>query len=153
MDDTTHNLNVVREALEAEGLAVHVKIIDQTIEEVAALREQDAQLRYEAGMHQAIAETLRNQLVKARADAIEECAKAADKVAEEWLEDSVHYAALQNFGRANTSIAYKNGAQECAAAIRALTDEMRRDPDAGLPTAEDVRGILAPVTSAQGAKP
>lgn len=31
----------------------------------------------------------------------------------------------------------------------ALTDEMRCDPDEGLPTAEDVRGILAPVTSAQ----
>jgi hypothetical protein len=37
-DDITHNLTVVREALEAEGLGVHVKLIDAAIEGVAGLR-------------------------------------------------------------------------------------------------------------------
>ena len=37
-DDITHNLTVVREALEAEGLAVHVKLIEAAIEDVAGLR-------------------------------------------------------------------------------------------------------------------
>jgi hypothetical protein len=53
-DDITHNLTVVREALEAEGLTVHVKLIDAAIEDVAKLRD---------------------QLASARKAAIEECAK------------------------------------------------------------------------------
>lgn len=36
-DDITHNLNVVREALEAEGLGVHVGLIDAAIEEIAKM--------------------------------------------------------------------------------------------------------------------
>ena len=39
-DDITHNLTVVREALEAEGLSVHVKLIDTAIEDVAKLHAQ-----------------------------------------------------------------------------------------------------------------
>jgi hypothetical protein len=41
-DDITHNLTVVREALEAEGLGMHVKLIDMAIEDVAGLRAQIA---------------------------------------------------------------------------------------------------------------
>jgi len=44
-DDITHNLTVVREALEAEGLSVHVKLIDAAIEDVAKLRTQLASAR------------------------------------------------------------------------------------------------------------
>jgi hypothetical protein len=36
-DDITHNLTVVREALEAEGLSVHLKLIDAAIEEIAKM--------------------------------------------------------------------------------------------------------------------
>jgi len=39
-DDITHNLTVVREALEAEGLGMHVKLIDTAIEDVAKLHAQ-----------------------------------------------------------------------------------------------------------------
>jgi hypothetical protein len=38
-DDITHNLTVVREALEAEGLSVHVRLIDAAIEGVASVTE------------------------------------------------------------------------------------------------------------------
>jgi hypothetical protein len=41
-DDITHNLTVVREALEAEGLSVHVKLIDAAIEDSAGLLAQIA---------------------------------------------------------------------------------------------------------------
>ena len=44
-DDITHNLTVVREALEAEGLGVHVKLIDTAIEDVAGLRAQISNAR------------------------------------------------------------------------------------------------------------
>ena len=44
-DDITHNLTVVREALEAEGLGVHVKLIDAAIEDVAKLHAQIASAR------------------------------------------------------------------------------------------------------------
>lgn len=44
-DDITHNLTVVREALEAEGLSVHVGLIDAAIEDVAKLRERLAGAR------------------------------------------------------------------------------------------------------------
>jgi hypothetical protein len=41
-DDITHNLTVVREALEAEGLGMHVKLIDAAIEDSAGLLAQIA---------------------------------------------------------------------------------------------------------------
>jgi hypothetical protein len=44
-DDITHNLTVVREALEAEGLTVHVKLIDAAIEDVAKLNARLATAR------------------------------------------------------------------------------------------------------------
>ena len=39
IDTTIHNLNVVREALEAEGLTQHVKLIDEAIADLRAVPE------------------------------------------------------------------------------------------------------------------
>jgi hypothetical protein len=52
-DDITHDLGIVREALQAEGLINHVKLIDTVIEDAATLRiERDKwhRLAMEAGV-------------------------------------------------------------------------------------------------------
>jgi hypothetical protein len=63
-DDTAHNLTVVREALEAEGLTVHVKLIDAAIEDVATLRAQLATsqemcTKFEAAVGEDVGEILK----------------------------------------------------------------------------------------------
>jgi hypothetical protein len=55
-DDITHNLTVVRDALEAEGLTVHIGLIDSAIDDVAALRAQLADSNERAHLAEGTAE-------------------------------------------------------------------------------------------------
>ena len=82
-DDITHNLTVVREALEAEGLSVHVGLIDAAIEEISGLREANHHYRDSAAHDEKEIAILRDQLASARKAAIEECAKC---VPTSWLD-------------------------------------------------------------------
>jgi hypothetical protein len=65
-DDITHNLTVVREALEAEGLGVHVKLIDAAIEEISGLREANHHYRDSAARDEKEIASLRDRLASAR---------------------------------------------------------------------------------------
>ena len=65
-DDITHNLTVIREALEAEGLSVHAKLIDAVIEEISGLRDANHHYRDSAARDEKEIASLRDRLASAR---------------------------------------------------------------------------------------
>ena len=58
---------------------------------------------------------------RVRKETIEECAKVCEAIVAEWKEDSEAHAEKQNFHVAVASMHYKNGADECVSAIRAIS--------------------------------
>ncbi len=66
------------------------------------------------------ARSAESALQEARAKALEEAAKVADRVAAEWIEDSNTSATRQDFNRAVVGIHSRDAAQEIALTVRAL---------------------------------
>ena len=79
-DDITHDLGIVRESLQAEGLINHVKLIDTAIEEVSGLREANHHYRDSAAHDEKAIASLRDRLAGAR-KALEPFASLTDLAA------------------------------------------------------------------------
>jgi hypothetical protein len=108
-------------ALHAEAFRLAVHNQERAEGAEARVREMEADTK-QLGAQAAATLKVRRSAVKAVT--IAQCAKVGDAIAKEWREDADGRVAAQppQYAEANTSNAHANGAEEVAAAIRALAN-------------------------------